>query len=158
MGRVYLETSFFSACVTKRTTARAVYEKEMSAAWLESEGAGHDLFLSDPVIAELSAPGYRQRDAALSLAAQFRIEPVTTAMESLAAILAERCVMPLDLLGDALHVAAAVILQADVLLTWNVKHLANESKQPHLRVVCLEYGLVAPRITRPDILLQELEL
>jgi hypothetical protein len=130
----------------------------MSAAWLEGEGSSHDLYLSDPVIRELSAPGYRDRDAALDLASRFRVEPVSVAMESFAAILAERFVMPQDLLGDALHVAAAVILRSDLLLTWNVKHLANQNKQPHLQAVCSENGMMAPRITRPDILLQEIEL
>ncbi len=129
----------------------------MSIAWLEGEGPSHDLFLADPVIWELSAPTYRDRDAALEMAARFRIEEITVAMESFAVILAKRFVMPQDLLGDALHVAASVLLGADTLLTWNVKHLANQNKQPHLRAVCLEYGLNAPRITRPDILMQELE-
>jgi hypothetical protein len=158
MARVYFEASFFSACVTKRSTPRAQYEREMSLAWLEAEEQGNDLFLADPVINELSDPGFRERESALNLASQYRIEPITAAMEAFAIILAQRFVMPQDLQGDALHVAAAVLLQADILLTWNVKHLANENKQPHLRAVCVENGLVAPRITRPDILLQEAEL
>jgi hypothetical protein len=129
----------------------------MSLAWLESEENRNELFLADPVINELSDPGFRERDSALGLASRYHLEPVTTEMESFAIILAERFVMPQDLQGDALHVAAAVLLQADILLTWNVKHLANENKQPHLKAVCLEHGYVAPRITRRDILLQEAE-
>jgi hypothetical protein len=158
MARIYLETSFFCACVTTRTTSRAIYEREMSREWLEAEQTKHDLFIADPVIAELSAPTYRDRESALDQAAKFRLEPITPPMEAFAIILAERFVMPQDLQGDALHVAAAVILKADLLITWNVKHLANENKQPHLRAVCIENGLRAPRIVRPDILLQEIEL
>ena len=157
MIRVYLETSFLSACVTSRTTSRAVYEREMSLAWLESEGTACDLFIADPVIAELSAPDFRDRNSALELAAKFPIEPITVAMETFAGLLAQRFVMPQDLQGDALHVAAAVILKSDILLTWNVKHLANQNKQPHLRAVCIENGFIAPRIIRPDILLEENE-
>jgi PIN domain len=126
--RVYLETSFLSACVTTRTTSRAIYEREMSVAWLESEESACDVFLADPVIAELSAPAYRDREAALELAARFKIETITPAIEDFAALLAKRFVMPQDLQGDALHVAAAIVLKADLLLTWNVKHLANQSK------------------------------
>jgi hypothetical protein len=158
MARIYLETSFLSACVTTRNTSRAIYEREMSLAWLEAERSFNDLFIADPVIFELSAPSYRDRKSALEIASQFEIEPITPAMEAFAIILAERFVMPQDLQGDALHVAAAVLLEADLLLTWNVKHLANDSKQPHLRAVCSENGFVAPRIARPDILLQETEL
>jgi len=157
VNRVYLETSFLSACVATRTSPRAIYEREMSLAWLESERTNSDLFLADPVIAELSAPTYLDRDAALEAASQFRVEPINVAMETFAELLANRFVMPQDLQGDALHVAAAVILKADLLLTWNVKHLANENKQPHLRATCIENGFVAPRITRPDILIEENE-
>ncbi|RIK75365.1 MAG: hypothetical protein DCC67_15380 [Planctomycetota bacterium] len=129
----------------------------MSFAWLHGEGPSHDIFLSDPVIAELSAPSYRDREAALALAARYRIDAISSAMETLAEVLATRFVMPRDLAGDALHVAAAVVLEADLLLTWNVKHLANQNKQPHLRAVCIEYGYQPPRIARPDIILEELE-
>lgn len=158
MARVYLETSFFCACVTTRTTPRAIYEREMSLEWLESERSKHEIFIADPVIAELSVPTYRDREDALDLAGEFRLEAVTTPMEAFAIILAQRFVMPQDLQGDALHVAAAVILKADLMLTWNVAHLANENKQPHLRAVCIQNGFVAPRIVRPDILLQETEI
>jgi hypothetical protein len=129
----------------------------MSIAWLESEAGACDVFLADPVIAELSVPTYRDREAALKLAARFRIERINPAMEDFTALLAKRFVMPQDLQGDALHVAAAVLLNADLLLTWNVKHLANQGKQPHLQAICTEHSFVAPRITRPDILLEELE-
>ena len=155
--KVYLETSFLSACVTTRTTARAEYEREMSLAWLDIEAPNHELLLADPVIAELSVPTYLNRDAALLLATRFDLEAITPAMEAFAVVLAQRFVMPQDLFGDALHVAAAVMLKCNVLLTWNVKHLANDRKQPHLRTICEEYHLVAPRLVRPDILLQENE-
>lgn len=42
----------------------------------------------------------------------------------------------------------------DYLLTWNVQHLANPNKAMHLNAVCLEFGLVPPRIVRPDDLLE----
>jgi len=115
------------------------------------------MVLADPVIAELSSPIYPLRDSALAFAAQFEVAGVTPAMELLAAAFVERLVMPRNAQGDALHVAAAVILGVDTLLTWNVKHLANERKQPHLRAICLEFGLKLPRLTRPDVLLLEEE-
>lgn len=155
MARVYLETSFLSACVTSRNTSRAIYERETSLAWLEAERYSNELLIADPVILELSAANYRDREAALDLASQFQLEAISPVVESFAIILAERFVMPQDLQGDALHVAAAVVLNVDLLVTWNVKHLANENKRPHLEAVCAENRLVAPRIARPDILLQE---
>ena len=154
---MYLETSFISACVTNRTTIRALYEHEASLQWLADQSHRHELFCSDATLAELSSRKYPLRKQALEAAVQFTPLLISPEMEAFAVILANRFVMPQDLKGDALHVAAATIAEMDCLLTWNVKHLANAKKERHLRVVCGDYGLIAPRILRPDAFIQELE-
>lgn len=54
--------------------------------------------------------------------------------------------------GDAIHVAVATIHACEFLLSWNVKHLANQNKVRHLRVLCQRLGLVPPTIVTPDLL------
>ena len=136
MAKVYLETTIISACVATRTTLRAQYERESTLQWLDREGPKHKLYASDAVIAELSAPTYPNSAKALAVAAMYVILTITPAMEEFAAVLARRQVIPKDLKGDALHVAAATVAKMNFLLTWNVAHLANKNKQSHLRLVC----------------------
>ncbi len=150
MARVYLETSFVSACVTTRTSLRSRYEKEASLAWWENEAVNHELLVSDEVLVELSQPTYPRRDDALRFIQDVPVLAVTEAMVEFASALVERMVMPKPVAGDALHVAIATVAGIDYLVTWNVRHLANPNKLPHLNALCQEFGHACPRILRPD--------
>lgn len=156
MARVYLETSFVSACVTTRSSLRSAYEREVSLLWWAQEGSRHELFVSDEVLQELGNRDYPRSNEALNFIRDVPVLPTTDEMISFAEVLVERMVMPKPIGGDALHVAIAVIGNMDYVLTWNVRHLANPNKVLHLNAVCVEHGHISPRIVRPDDL-KELE-
>lgn len=70
----------------------------------------------------------------------------------LANILVREFVMPSPAnQGDAVHVAACCIHGIEVILSWNVRHLANLNKMVHLRRVCERLGLEAPIIVTPEM-------
>ena len=75
-------------------------------------------------------------------------------MVTLAVALVQRMVMPKSVGGDALHVAMATVSRGHYLLTWNVRQLANHNKVQHLTAVCLEFGLLPPKILRPDDMME----
>src|SRR5260221_6883697 len=52
MAKVYLETSFFSACVTTRTDVDSQSWKGRSLSWLKTQAPRHQLAISAEVIAE----------------------------------------------------------------------------------------------------------
>lgn len=60
--------------------------------------------------------------------------------------------MPSPVAGDALHIPVATVHGVELVLSWNVRHLANPNKLAHLRTVCGRAGLVAPQIVTPDLL------
>lgn len=150
MAKVYLETSFVSACVTTRSSLRSVYEREASLLWWAAESPRHEVFVSDEVLNELSQPIYPRREEALRFIQAVPVILITEPMEALAEVFVRRMVMPQPVAGDALHVATAVIAGMGYILTWNVKHLANPNKVLHLNAVCAEHGYLAPMILRPD--------
>lgn len=151
MARVYLETSFFSACVSDRRDARSEYSRMRSRQWWVHQGSEYDLFLSAEVLRELSAPGFRHGDQALALARDVALLTISDAVRGLVRTLVQDKVMPgPDSSGDAIHVAAAVVHGMSFLLTWNQRHLANPNKLPHLRTVCMKFGLVVPELVTPD--------
>ena len=152
MPRVYLDTSFVSACVTTRTDTPSLYRRELSREWWSSQGPRHERFVSAEVIAELSAPGYSQGAEALGFIAELPLLAIDEEVRGLAQVLIQERVMPGPLAGDAIHVAVASWHAMDYLLSWNVRHLANPNKLVHLRTVCLRLGTVPPRILTPDIL------
>ena len=155
MARVYLETSFFSACVSHRTSAKAITWRETSNVWWRVESAQHDLFISDEVVYELSAPTFVNGPAALRMLDGIQVLDLDEDTRGLAAILVREKLMPEpSARGDAVHIAAATRHRMDYVMTWNVKHLANPNKREHLAVVCLRVGFVPPQIITPDLLME----
>jgi maltodextrin utilization protein YvdJ len=154
MARFYLETSFVSACVSTRLGMRAVYQRENALLWWQTQAPKHELFVSAAVLAELSAPGHVQRVEALDFIRRVPLIEVVPEMTKFMQELIRQKLMPQGVTGDALHVAVATVARMDYLLTWNVKHLANPNKVLHLHAVCQDYRYIAPRIVRPDDLVE----
>lgn len=153
MARVYLDTSFVSACVTTRTDASSVYRRDESEQWLTVQRPLHDVFVSAEVIAELDNPAYPNRQAALAHAADIPRLALTDEVRGVAHVLVRDRVMPgPETAGDAVHVAVATVHAIDYLLSWNVRHLANPNKVEHLRRVCRKLGLTPPDIRTPEML------
>jgi hypothetical protein len=153
--RVYIETSFVSACVTDRDDAASVYRRELSREWWSTQSHRYEISLSAEVIAELSSEGFRCREAALEFVQDLPALPINDEVLGLADLLVREKVMPAPVAGDAIHVAVATCHRVDYLLSWSVRHLANPSKIRHLQTICLRAGLTPPQILTPDLLWEE---
>ncbi len=156
MAKVYLETSFFSACVTTRTDVDSQSWKGRSLSWFKTQAPRHDLSISAEVIEELSVPTYPNHDAALAFTAGIGLLPLTPEVLALGQLLIDQHVMPGPLKGDALHVALAAYHGMEYLLSWNVKHLANPNKRMHLARILMNAGKAVPAIVTPDVLWEDM--
>ncbi len=152
MARVYVETSYISACVTERTDTASSYRRQTSREWWNTQRLRHDVFVSEEVLAELAHADFRQSEQALEFSREVPILPITPEVRGLAQVLVREKVMPGPLTGDALHVSLATCHVMDYLLTWNVRHLANPNKIEHLQKICVRVGFVPPRIITPELL------
>ena len=56
MPRVYLETSFLSACVSDRTDVASIYRRDLSREWWTTQRQAHELLISPEVLGELGKP------------------------------------------------------------------------------------------------------
>ncbi len=155
MARIYLETSFFSACISTRTSPKSVAWRETSNEWWQTQAGRHELYVSDEVVAELSDPEFAQGSGALAMLRGLRLLELGPEVRGLAEILVREKVMPSPAVsGDALHVAVATVHGMDYVLTWNVQHMANPNKRMHFGVVCLRLALIPPQIVTPDLLME----
>lgn len=153
MARIYVETSFFSVCVSTRTSDKSIGWRASSLEWWENEAKKHELFVSDEVIGELSDPRFLDSEKALKMVRGLSLLRVEEDVLQLAELLVREQVMPSPARsGDAIHVATAARNGMDFLLTWNVKHLANRNKRVHLGVICMRLGLIPPVLVTPDLL------
>lgn len=155
MARVYVETSFFSACVSTRTSPKSIGWRETSNEWWHTQAPRHELYVSDEVVAELSDPDFSQGPAALAMLRGLRLLELGPEVRGLAEILVREKLMPRPAVaGDAIHIAAATVHGMDYVLTWNVQHLANPNKRTHFTTACLRLGLMPPQIVTPDLLVE----
>ncbi|MCK6485128.1 MAG: hypothetical protein HUU22_00825 [Phycisphaerae bacterium] len=83
MAHVYLETSFFSACVSTRTNPRSIAWRETSTEWWQTQAPRHELFVSDEVVAELSHPDFAMANAALEMLRGLQLLELTVEVRGL---------------------------------------------------------------------------
>jgi hypothetical protein len=153
MSKVYVETSFFSLCVSTRTGVRELGWKASSHHWWQTQARHHELFTSPEVVRELSAPEFPNRAQALQMLRGLSLLDLTPEVTELAELLVQERVMPGPATqGDAIHVAVATFHRMDYILTWNVKHLANPNKRTHFAIICARLGLAPPLLVTPDLL------
>ena len=114
--------------------------------------SSHELFISPVLLNEIArTPGPRRgllektvRELGATLVA------VSAEAEELARHYAAARIVPARFQDDALHVAVAVCHRADMIVSWNLKHLANPNKVALINVVNRQNGWPLIRIHTPQ--------
>jgi predicted nucleic acid-binding protein len=143
--RVYLDTSVFSARFDERAPERMRLTEAFFARLGEFE-ASTSVHTRD----ELGrTPDRRRRAELLELLENTNVIPVPSDAKSLAERYVEAGVFAHGDLDDAIHVAAAVLSQQSVLVSWNFKHLVNRRKRASLNSANVAWGLPEIDIVAP---------
>jgi predicted nucleic acid-binding protein len=74
---------------------------------------------------------------------------ITAESRGLAQAYLREGILPPKFSDDALHVAVAVCHRLDVIVSWNMEHLANMRRVERVNRLNLQYGLPAIRIHTP---------
>ncbi|MBK7875916.1 MAG: PIN domain-containing protein [Planctomycetes bacterium] len=149
MLRVYLETSFVSACVTTKEDEASRDQRWRSLAWWHRHRDDVSAWGSSEVMRELLAEDYRDRLAALRFVAGLPIVSPDAEVGRIADALRAERLVPRGDLGDALHAALAIRHRMDRLLSWDARHLAHPGKRRGLERVCRRLGYPAPWFLTP---------
>lgn len=142
--KLYLDTSVFSAYYDERTPERMQMTRDF---WLVLEG--HEKLCSELTIEELGQAHSNLREKLLTLTQNFMVFDITDEMRDLAKLYVEEGVVPSRYFADALHVAAAVFGNADILVSWNFKHLVKRSARFLVNYVNAKQGLKMIEILAP---------
>ena len=152
--RIYIETSIPSFYYETRESPEMVARREWTREWWEAREE-HELVTSDAVFYELERGDYPSRTDALDLLSGVPVVEVADEIADIVKTYTEHHVMPVDPLGDALHLALASFHKCDFLLTWNCRNLANPSKFGHIRITNNMLGLFVPELVTRYQLLEE---
>ena len=146
--KLYIETSVPNMLLhddapDKRRITRLFME------WLEL--SAHERFISPVVtreIAETRSPRREMLERAV-LALRATLLDVTPEAELLARHYGEARIIPARFQDDLLHVAVAVCYRVDMIVSWNMKHLANPNKVALINAVNRRHGWPLTRIHTP---------
>ena len=151
---VYLETSFVSYLTGWVSKDGKVAEAQSATRrWWEEEGPKWHAVVSDVVRLETTAG---DPDAVARRSAFWSgVESVKSTEEAdeLADLLVRTHALPEKARTDAMHVALAAIRGADLLLTWNCRHIANGVMLPKIYSTLEKAGYRCPAIVTPMQLL-----
>ncbi len=151
MAKVYLETSFVSYLVARRSRDLIVAARQqLTNDWWENQRGNHDLFISEMVLREARDGDPDEVVKRLKAMDGFAQLDLTGEVAQLADQLLTRKVLPLKAARDAVHIAAATVHQMDYLLTWNFKHIANAHIRRMVDRVFRQAGYEVPLIVSPE--------
>ena len=110
-----------------------------------------DAFTSALTFSELSRTGGSRREELLALLAEVRTLPLNdNEIDALTEAYVRDGIIPSDFAEDAVHVACATLGRADVLVSLNLRHLANEWVERRIAATNLHEGHQALRIRTPE--------
>ena len=142
--KLYLDTSVFSAYYDERTPERMRMTRDF---WRVLER--HEKLCSDLTIEELGQARSGLREKLLGLAQGFTVINLTDEMRELAKLYVREGLVPSKYFADVLHIAAAVLGGADILVSWNFKHLVKRSTRLLVNYINANQGLRTIEILAP---------
>ena len=152
---VYLDTTIPSFLFHRRESTH--FQRGVTSDWWKTQADSYVIRISEYTIRELEAGDYPHKLEALEFVTALSVLPRDPEIEEIAKVYVSRYLMPINLEGDAMHLAYASFYKMDFLLTWNCNHLANGNKKQHIRRVNTMLNLNVPEILTPLELFEEPE-
>jgi hypothetical protein len=152
--KVYLETTVISYLTASpsRDIVQAAHQ-QLTREWFERR-KDFDLFVSQAVIAEASRGDSGAAARRLAALDDIAILEVTEDASRLAEAFIEQHALPAKAAVDAIHIAVAVVMGMDYVLTWNCTHIANAAMRPRIEEACRKLGYEPPVICTPEELME----
>lgn len=153
-SKVYLETTVISylTAAPSRDIVQAAHQ-QITREWWDRR-KDFDLFVSQAVITEAGRgdPGAAARR--LAALEDVGVLEVTEDASRLAEAFIEQHALPAKAAVDALHIAVAVVMGMDYVVTWNCTHIANAVIRPKIEDACRQLGYDPPVICTPEELME----
>ncbi len=152
---MYVETTVVSYLVARPGGSAATRKiQQATRLWWYSRDSRDEFRICEEVVRECSQGDPREVVKRIEVLRLMLVIGLTAEMHSLADILLRRQVLPLKAKSDAVHLASAAVYGVELLVTWNMRHLANPKILPRVRDIISGEGLRMPRVCTPLALLE----
>jgi len=154
--RVYLDTSVVSYLDQQDAPEKMAETKE---AWERIKDGDYEVFISTLVIDELQKCREPKRALLLNFLRQikFTILEVNEETVRLAEKFIDFGVLKKKSFEDCQHIAAAILSNCDIIVSWNFKHIVNVKTIRGIKVVTTLEGYKDILIYPPSALLEEVD-
>ena len=138
--RVYLDTSIISYLDQQDAPDRM---KETQKIWEILKSNKYQVIISDLVFREIGECNDKKRKTLLSYLKEIDYEEyeVSIEVDELAQSIVDEGILTPKSLDDATHIAVAILSNANMILSWNFKHLVNYNTINGIRQICFKKHL-----------------
>ena len=152
--RIYLDTSVISYLDQQDAPARMA---ETRLAWERIKQGMYEIFISDLVLEEMSRCEEEKlaRLTAFLNMISYHVVEITDKVYDLAQVIIDFDILKEKSRDDCNHIAAALIADCDLILSWNFKHLVNIDTIKGVKVIATMEGYKDLLIYPPSVLLEE---
>lgn len=138
--KVYLDTSIISYLDQQDMPDRMRETKKM---WEILKSEKFEVLISDLVLTEINECNEEKKQILLTYLNEIDYEICTIDEEAdeLANIIIEEGILRPKSLDDATHIAVAILSNANMILSWNFKHLVNYNTINGVRQICFKKNI-----------------
>lgn len=152
---VYLETSFISYLTAPFSSDEKLARDQVATRrWWDEEAAKSSVFISNVVVEEAKKGNIARAKQRLDFLGKLRVVQETEETRTLTQVLLSAHALPQNSTTDAAHIAIAAVHHADIVLTWNCRHIANPVTLPLTAVALHLAGYRCPALATPAQLLE----
>ena len=142
--RVYIDTSVIGGCFDIEFQ---VFSKQIIDEFIQGKKI---ILISSVLIEELELAPQKIKEVLMKIPTQYSEQLVmTNEIKELANIYQDKNIIPQKSNADALHIAYASYYKADMLVSWNFKHIVNLGKIHQFNGVNLKDGYTILEIRTP---------
>lgn len=157
--KVYIETTVISYLVARPSNDVTVFDRQRSTQQLWEEYAdAFEFVTSEIVLGEAERGNPREAQRRITLLDSLRELRLSPEAAALVHKLIDAGAVPSQFLPDGQHIAIAVVHSIEYLVSWNYKHIVNETKRQHITDVCLSAGYQPTTLCTPEALIEEMQM
>ena len=138
--RIYLDTSIISYLDQQDAPERM---KETQKTWEILKSSKYQIVISSLVLEEINECDEKKKDKLITYLEEIDYEEyrINNEVDELAKLIIDEGILRPKSIDDATHIASAILSNANIILSWNFKHLVNYNTINGIRQICFKKHL-----------------
>jgi len=152
--KIYLDTSVVSHLQAPDTPEKMLDTIKL---WEDIKNSKYEVYISNVTIGEINDCNEPKRSFMLDKLKEIELTIVNaeTEVDDLSQEFIKLGILKEKNIDDCMHIATALLLKCDVIVSWNFKHIVNDKTIDGVKTISQTKGLAGIKIYCPSILIGE---